>query len=225
MKKSKYDLTGKKFERLTVIRYIPAEEREGHSIKKDNRRWLCKCDCGNFVRLRTEQILKGKAKSCGCYIKDIFRNQTIKNTTHGLKKTRLYRIWNNMKDRCCNENCKDYFKYGGRGIKVCKEWRDDFQVFYDWSINNGYTDDLSIDRINVNGNYEPSNCRWTTNKIQCRNRTNNLLLEYKGKTKSLAEWCEELNLDYHLMHDRICNNWSVERAFETPKKIMRRKRE
>lgn len=225
MKNSKYDLTGKKFERLTVIRYISAEEREGYSHKKDSRRWLCKCDCGNIVRLRTEQILQGKAKSCGCYIKEIFHNQTIKNTTHGLKKTRLYRIWNNMKDRCYNENCKDYFKYGGRGIKICDEWIDNFQMFYDWSMNNGYSDNLSIDRINIDGDYEPINCRWTTNKVQCRNRRNNLLLEYKEQTKSLAEWCEELNLDYHLVYDRLCKNWSVERAFETPKKILKRKKE
>lgn len=225
MKKPKYNLTGKKFERLTVIRYISAEERDGFSHKKDSRRWLCKCDCGNIVRLRTEQLLQGKAKSCGCYIKDIFHNQTIKNTTHGLKNTRLYRIWNNIKDRCYNKNCKDYFKYGGRGIRVCNEWLDNFQEFYDWCILNGYSDNLSIDRIDVNGNYEPNNCRWVTMKMQCRNRRNNLILEYKGERKSLAEWCEELNLDYHLVHNRLYNDWTVERAFETPKRILKRKKE
>lgn len=130
-----------------------------------------------------------------------------------------------MKDRCYNKKCKDYCRYGGRGITVCDEWKDDFRAFYDWCISNGYRDDLSIDRIDVNGNYEPTNCRWTTNKIQCRNRRNNLLLEYKGKVKSLAEWCEELSLDYHLMHNRLNKNWSVERAFETPKRIIKRKKE
>ncbi len=225
MKNSKYDLVGKRFERLVVVRYITADDREGFSHKKDPRRWLCKCDCGNELRLRTEQLLEGKAKSCGCYVKEIFHNQTIKNTTHGLKGSRLYRIWNNMKDRCYNEKCKDYLNYGGRGIKVCEEWICSFKEFYDWSINNGYSDNLSIDRIKIDGYYEPSNCRWTTNKIQCRNRRNNLLLEYKGQTKSLAEWCEELNLDYHLVHDRLWKKWSVERAFETPKKILKRKKE
>ena len=129
-----------------------------------------------------------------------------------------------MKNRCNNQNCERYEDYGGRGIQVCDEWKDDFKSFYDWAMNNGYEEHLTIDRINNNGNYEPGNCRWVTNIVQANNSRHNHCVTYKGETHSLSEWSRILNLPFHLLSNRINSyGWSVERAFETPKSNRGRK--
>ena len=137
--------------------------------------------------------------------------------THGMYNTRLYDIWVNMKQRCFNPNDQAYQNYGGRGIAVCDEWKDDFQAFYDWSVSNGYQDGLSIDRINNDGNYSPENCRWTDRNVQNRNRRNNHKITYNGVTKTVVEWAEEKNIPYELLLNRLNKlGWSVERALTTP---------
>lgn len=129
---------------------------------------------------------------------------------------RLWSIYHDIKKRCNNPNSARFKDYGGRGIKMCDEWLNDFDSFADWSKNNGYSDELTIDRKDVDGNYEPQNCRWITIKEQCRNKRNTVLVEYNGVTKPLIVWCEELGLIYDTMHYRIKKRgWSVEKAFET----------
>lgn len=154
------DLTGQRFGRLTVI------ERVGTS-KNGNALWDCKCDCGNTAVVRGASLKNGITRSCGCLIAESTKNR---NTTHCLSKTRLYRIWANMKDRCLNSNTREYPYYGGRGITVCDEWKNDFQAFYNWAMANSYQDHLSIDRIDNDKGYTPDNCRWATHSEQMYNR-------------------------------------------------------
>lgn len=132
---------------------------------------------------------------------------------HGMKGTRLYAIWHGMKGRCYNKSHTHYNKYGGRGITICDEWLNSFQAFCDWAIQNGYSDNLTLDRKDTNGNYEPSNCRWATRKEQLNNRRNNIVITYNEKTQTLSQWSEELGIDYHKLLMRIKHGWSAERAF------------
>lgn len=154
------DLTGKKYGRLTVI------ERSG--VRGGQSSWLCKCECGNKKVVIGKNLRRGLTTSCGCYHNELL---SVRNTTHGLSKTRIYRIWRDMKNRCFYSKDKHFKDYGGRGITICDEWKNSFESFYKWSDANGYSEKLTIDRIDNDGNYEPSNCRWITMKEQCQNRT------------------------------------------------------
>lgn len=129
-------------------------------------RWRCQCSCGNVKDLRGSDLKRGFIKSCGCYNSDV---AIARNTTHGQSDTRLYKTWQAMWNRVTNPNCEKFHYYGGRGITVCKEW-EDFEPFYEWSMSHGYAPKLTIDRINPDGNYEPINCRWTTQLVQILNR-------------------------------------------------------
>lgn len=158
------ELTGMKFGRWTVI-------GRAENNKKGNTMWHCRCECGKQAIIVGYSLTRGRSKSCGCYHSERVSqaNKDLK-TTHGEKKTRLYRIWKGMKQRCFNPNDKDYEKYGGRGITICDEWKEDFCKFKSWALASGYAQELSIDRIENNGNYEPSNCRWATQSQQNSNR-------------------------------------------------------
>ena len=134
---------------------------------------------------------------------------------HGMSNTRLYRAWDSMKSRCYRKTSASYSRYGGRGITICDTWRNSFEAFRDWALANGYADNLSLDRIDCDGNYEPSNCRWVTMKEQENNKRNNKLIEFKGVVLTQSEWCDVLEIPPHVMQNRFRRGWSVERAFTT----------
>lgn len=182
------DLTGKRYGKLTVLKEAEPEFYKRGNVKY---RWLCRCDCGNLTIGSTDDLRRGKKKSCGCLHKEdrfLIGNQTNKNQKrkiklydkneysyricemHGYSRTRLYRIWQAMKTRCYNKRNKFYSCYGDRGIRVCEEWEHDFLSFRTWALENGYSENLSIDRIDVDGNYEPSNCRWADSHTQNINK-------------------------------------------------------
>ena len=146
------------------------------------------------------------------------------NYKDGRKGTRLYEIYNNMKTRCLNPNCPSYYNYGGRGIKICKEWLLDFGAFRSWALANGYRENLTIDRIDVNGNYEPNNCRWATAKVQANNTRSNHLETIDGVTKDLTEWAEFYGINIKTVRDRLLRGWDLKRALTTPADQKYRKR-
>ncbi|OHX28343.1 hypothetical protein Javan273_0035 [Streptococcus phage Javan273] len=191
------DYTGQRFGRLVVIERLPQKP-----YTKANYR--CKCDCGKEKTVRSSNLASGHCNSCGCIVK-----------RHGLaKKERLYNIWVGMRQRCNNESSKDYPKYGGRGIVICNEWND-YLIFREWALSNGYSDKLSIDRMDVNGNYEPSNCRWVNHKTQANNQSNNHLITFDGKTKTIKQWSDETGISNVTILTRLTRGWSIERALTT----------
>jgi len=203
------DLTGNKYGRWTVLKL---SEKKYRSMIM----WLCKCECGVEREIIGNNLVRGISKSCGCL--KIERTKITK-TKHGQtidgKIARLYRIWQGMKERCLYPSQTSYKNYGGKGVKVCKEWLD-FSVFREWAVANGYNDNLSIDRIDSNGNYEPSNCRWVTKTNQARNNSHNTMIEIEGKTKCLAEWCEIYGISHKTVGSRIKRGWEPIKALTTP---------
>lgn len=204
------NLKGQQFGHLTVI------ERAG-SNKRGRATWLCRCKCGKEIIVLGDSLLR-KQRSCGCTRSDFLKSfNTQTKTTHGMRYTRLYKEWRGMKNRCFSAKWKDYHNYGGRGITVCEEWKDSFETFRDWALANGYQDNLTIDRIDVNGNYEPSNCRWATVKQQANNTRNSHYIEYNGKTQTIKQWADEFGLNYNTLYSRLTTQkWSVEKALTSP---------
>lgn len=199
--------SGDKFGKLTIIKELePTEYRSG----KTKYRYLCKCDCGK-EKIVPYVGLKNGTKSCGCL--------NTGNKIHGLSRNRLFEIYRHLNYRCYHKNNPDYKDYGNRGIKVCAEWLGDngFFNFKKWSMENGYSEELTLDRIDVNGDYEPNNCRWTTNKVQQRNKRNNFYITYNGETRPCNEWAEIKHMNPHSLYYRLKTaGWSVEKALETP---------
>ena len=213
-------MIGNKYNKLIVLERLDND-------KFGNSKWLCKCECGNTVEVLGIHLRSGHTKSCGCLQKEKCR-QIIHKPKHGMAKSRIYKIWNGMKNRTnTNSLSKDtlYKNYSGRGIKVCDEWRNSFKNFAEWSLANGYTDNLTIERVNNDKDYEPYNCKWVDLGDQANNRRSNVKITYNNETHNLSEWCKRLNKDYALVYNRIHKNkWDFERAISEPVHIEKRNR-
>lgn len=212
------DLTGRRFGRLTVVGISTRPD----SGKQRGIRWLCKCDCGNEHIVISKNLTSGHVKSCGCLHDDLSAMRITKmNYKHGKSKTRLYKIWTDMKKRCNNSNHWAFGDYGGRGIKYAEEWNE-FEPFENWSLENGYAEALTLDRIDNNSNYSPNNCRWVDRKVQANNRRNNVRYEYRGETHTLPELSELYGVSIYVLRGRIYRGWDIARAIETPVREVRR---
>jgi hypothetical protein len=201
-------LIGRRIGRLTVVRHADDIINKSGTI---SRAYECLCDCGKYTIVRQSNLSKGASTSCGCY-RNAHRGDNWK--THLSTPPRLHNIWLQIRQRCQDKNLSYYNNYGGRGITVCDEWSESYEIFRDWALANGYRDDLTIDRIDNNGNYEPSNCRWTTMKEQNNNRRTNLILEISGIKQTLAQWCAITGISYKKAWNRLARGWAPERAVD-----------
>lgn len=198
----KVDLTGMRCGRLTVLKECDA--RKNKSVV-----WLCQCDCGNQVFVSAKHLTTQAVKSCGCLKHE-------QPTKHGLSQSRLYRIYHGMIERCYYQKHIGYDNYGARGVWVCEEWKNDFSSFANWALENGYSDELSLDRINCDGGYCPQNCRWVDCFVQQRNKHNNRRYIYNNQYLTVAELAEIGGLNYHTLTSRLNRGWDVQKAVETP---------
>ena len=200
----KKDLTGKRFGRLTAIKPVGKN-------KCGNTLWLCRCECGGTAVCINSNLTRGNSKSCGCLITKVLIKR---NTKHGMAKSRLYNAWVSMLERCKTKTATSYRHYGGRGITVCKEWdcEDGFLHFADWAMSNGYTNNLTLDRIDNNGNYCPENCRWVTHQRQMNNTRRNVIVSAFGFTASLADACRKFDAPYKRTWKRLKRGWPIEQA-------------
>lgn len=205
------NLTGKKYNFLTITsevyyKMLNCGYRRPHV--------MCKCDCGETKECDAYHVLNSKVISCGC--------KWGGRTTHGLSKHRLYAVWEGIKARCYNPNYNQYCDYGGRGIKMCDEWRYDAESFIRWSMENGWKKGLTIERENNDGNYEPSNCKYATWKEQGKNKRSNRYLTCNGKTMTIGEWKIELGCSEAVIRNRLKNpKWTVEQALTIKPQIGR----
>lgn len=206
---SKLDLTEKRFGNLTVI-------CRGDKTKHGTYRWNCKCDCGNLVSIPTNDLRSGHTRSCGCLKKSkntvqkacLTRRIRYGINNDGRSKHPLYGTWKQMISRCENPNAQNYKRYGLKGISVCEEWHD-FWKFAEWSDSvGGRPQGFTLDRINYNGNYEPSNCRWANNHIQSMNKSSSILLTHNGKTETLSAWAKIIGISDQAMYNRYNRGWN-----------------
>lgn len=197
-KARKIDYNGQRFGKLIVI-------KRDINIAK----WFCKCDCGNDVIVYGNQLKNGTAKSCGCLKREVLIKRNVQMSTHNMSKDRLYGIWADMKIRCTDKKNHDYKNYGGRGIRFCNGWNK-FEIFMKWALENGYNKNLTIERINVNGNYEPLNCMWITAREQHYNKTTNRYIIYNEEKKTVSQWAEKIGISRQGLRYRLEKGWDLE---------------
>lgn len=201
------DLTGKQFGMLTVL---------ARSDKSNNGevRWDCQCECGNIKDISGEALRYGMTHSCGCMHYEWVSSKVKK---HGMSKTKLYNVWSEMKSRCYNPKDKSYPNYGARGIVVCDEWKNNPSAFFKWAYENGYDEsknprtECSIDRIDNDGMYAPSNCRWVDINIQAYNKRRTIMIEYNGVIHTIKEWSDITGLKKTTIRDRYYRGWTADR--------------
>lgn len=207
---------GDKFSKLTVVDFV--------GVNKHRKRvWLCRCDCGKMTSVTTGQLIGHHSTSCGCTrLQNSIKATKISNTKHGMKGTKEYKAWSEMKQRCINQNAQQYKNYGARGIKVCDRWLQSFENFY--ADMGKAPDGFSIDRIDVNGDYCPENCRWADNETQQYNRRDTVKITFNGITENLMYWSKKTGLSTRTLYERLrCNKkikipWSIEKILTTPKR-------
>lgn len=205
------DLKGLTFGNLTVIQLV--------GVKKTHKQWLCDCKCGNQTIVFQTNLLTGGTTSCGCLSS---RQQAHKlretNITHGQSQTKLYHVYYAVLDRCFNKDSKAYYHYGNRGITVCDEWKESFETFHQWSALNGYKEGLTLDRINNDDDYKPSNCQWITSTEQTLNKRTTIYVTINNVTKTLKEWSVESGIKYSTLWSRYtAYGWTDEKLLSKPK--------
>ena len=201
---------GKRFGRLVVVEF--------HHSSGGNKYWLCKCDCGGEKIVRTNSLNYGSVRSCGCLQLETQRNNRTKSIKHGhAHNERLYETWKNMRRRCSDPHNKRAAHYYDKGITVCEAWND-YATFRTWALQNGYRDDLTIDRIDNNKGYCPENCHWATAKQQANNQSRNRLITFNGCTKTMSEWADFVGLKYSVLNHRIQRGWPIAKALYTPQR-------
>lgn len=205
------DIIGHRFGRLVVT---------GLSHSDNGRIWLCSCDCGAVHTARTGHLRAGAVQSCGCLVVETAaatgRASGHLRRTHGMSRSRLDTTFDNMIKRCYRPNASRFERYGGRGIQICDAWLKDRSEFFRWALANGYAENLSIERIDANGHYSPSNCRWATGKEQANNTSRSRLLSWAGETLTVAQWAERLGVPGKAMQHRVNRGWAAERIFMQP---------
>ena len=212
---------GKRYGKLTVIDF---RKITGDGKRTKNRWvWVCRCDCGKTTVVSPIDVKQGKTKSCGCYHDARCKERATKFKNGVAENKRLYMIFSHMKRRCYNETSPRYGDYGGRGIKICAEWMDSksgFDKFVDWALRNGYREDLTIDRIDVDGDYSPENCAWKTRKEQNNNKRVTIWVEYRGEKIQLRKLCDREKVSYDTVHNRLfALGWDIERAINEPSQL------
>ena len=201
------DLTGQRFGRWIALNFV-GKNKSAHTI------WSCQCDCGNIKDVLATNLTRGLSISCGCFS----RETTSKvKTTHGMTETKLYKKWEGMKRRCLYETGSRNGYYKAIGVTIWDEWMNSFEIFRDWALQNGYSDELSLDRIDNDSGYTPFNCRWVDRIQQMNNKTNNVWIEYNGVTHSAAEWSRITGIDGNTIRYRMSRNWPIIDVLFTPK--------
>lgn len=206
------DLTGKRFGKLTVVSF-------DHMLRTRSY-WKCVCDCGGTRIVSVDHLRNGDTVDCGCIVRKKAPPLHIK---HNMSYSRLYQIWALMKARCNNPNRREYRWYGGRGIKVCEEWLE-FTPFMNWAMKFGYNEDLTLDRIDNDGDYCPSNCRWVSMDVQANNKSTNRYITHNGQTKTITQWATDNNMPYYVLKKRLDKlHWDFEKAISVPPRKMKKK--
>lgn len=208
------DITGQRFGRLTVIKKSEKRDSGGNVF------WVCRCECGNIKDICSRELRRKSSISCGCYNREHNQKtlgQRGYGKTHGKINTKLYRVYRTMITRCCNKNCEKFKNYGERGITICTEWRKDFQLFYDWAMSHGYKEGLTIERIDVNGNYCPENCEWIPSFMQAKNKTTTHKIKYNNSIKTIEELSVETGISYHTIYNRYRKGYDIETCLKKEK--------
>lgn len=202
------NLLGRRFGRLVVTRF------DYYAAFSHSVRWICKCDCGKEKSVLASCLKGGSVTSCGCFSSEQKSKRTRK---HGFGNgDRLFRIWSGMKSRCYSQNDRNYKRYGARGIRICDEWLKDFMSFREWSLKNGYAENLSIDRIDNDASYSPDNCRWCDKKAQSNNRRTNVIITYNGEKHTASEWSDIVGIKAATLVSRKSHGWTDKECIEIP---------